>query len=183
MVLYDLFRILRRVFHHRDWLVFCEDVCFFVLAGMLTWQYLLENCRGELRAFVFAAELIGALLWFFLCAEVFTAFGVRLVACIRFLVRLVILRPLSVLLRGVRFLLHGVLRLIWMAVVRLGVQKAIDQTKKLRITFQNAKNHLQDSAFSVYNSFVGLIMPFGRKAEHSEQEAERGAESFFPSDR
>ena len=183
MFVYDLFRILRLVFSHKDWVVFVEDVCFFILAGMLTWRYLLENCRGELRAFVFAAEVIGAVLWFVTCGKIVMAVAGKLIRLLRFLFRNLVLRPLTALMRGLVFLCRGFLRLVWHLAKLLGAEKWIAVIKKAKIKVQNAKNHLQEGTRSVYNSYIGLIMPFGKKALNSEQEVESGAQSIIPSDR
>ena len=64
MACYDVFRMLRTAFRTADAVVFWEDIVFFAAAGMATWFYLLESCRGELRGFVMVGELLGGVLYF-----------------------------------------------------------------------------------------------------------------------
>ena len=183
MAVYDLFRILRLAFPHRDWMVFLEDVCFFVLAGMITWSYLLENCRGELRAFVFAAELIGAVLWFVSCGKIVLSAAEKIIRLVRFLLRNLVFRPIKLICRGIGFLFRRFWLLLWKTAKLLGAEKVLTISKKYKNKLQNVKNHLQEGTRSVYNSCIGLILPFGRKAPNSEQEVESVAQSIFPSDR
>ena len=183
MLLYDLFRILRRTFPHRDAVVFFEDIVFFLLAGMITWQYLLKNCRGELRAFVFAAELIGAVLWFLIVGKWMLAAGEWALRLLCSMVRIFVFCPLRWLYHLLYSMVIGILRMVWALAKILGAEKAICLWKKYKKAIQTAKNHLPEYAHSVYNFSVGLIMPFGRKTLNSEQEVESGAEGIIPSDR
>lgn len=64
-VLYDVFRILRAAVVHKSFMVFIEDVVFFLLAGFLTFSYFFAVEQGQLRIFVLLGEILGFVLYFF----------------------------------------------------------------------------------------------------------------------
>lgn len=70
---YDLFRVSRRMFHLSAAAVFGEDLCFFLLAGIVLLVYLTDHCYGEVRGFV----VTGAALSFFLYNVTISSFVVK----------------------------------------------------------------------------------------------------------
>jgi len=183
MNVYDMFRILRLAFSHRDWIVFLEDICFFVLTGLITWNYLLISCRGELRAFVIVGELIGAVLWFFTAGKLVMAAAERIIEILRILVTVLLVRPVCAVLRIMLHLFRQMVRLLWWIAKRFGAEKLLFFIQKVKNTFQTAKNHLPERARLVYNFIIGFSMHFTEKPVNSEQEVEHSAESIIPSDR
>lgn len=179
MALYDLFRMLRIAFRQKDWMVFLEDVLFFMTVGLITWFYLLENCDGRLRGFVFVGEGLGAVLYFVTLGRLVMSVARKLIALLQRLMDTLILRPLTalfrVLLRIFGWFGRGFRRLFrW-----LGLEELSDFLKKCKKAFQIKKIHLPDCRRIVYNLFdKGLL----RKLFNSKQEVEKSAERNVSSD-
>jgi spore cortex biosynthesis protein YabQ len=60
---FDSFRILRKTFKHKDYVVFIEDIAFFFVATFITFMLLMARCNGEPRAYVLLAILLGYFLY------------------------------------------------------------------------------------------------------------------------
>ena len=104
-LLYDIFRITRLALPLPAPVVFCEDLCFCLLAAAATFSYLLMAVEGQLRFFVLLGEGLGWALYRL-------TLGVAVMGCAAALIRLVkrLLRLLD------RLLVRPVLRLgRWLA--------------------------------------------------------------------
>ena len=49
---FDFFKLLRQCFKHKKFLIFIEDVIFFIDATFITFMLLMARCNGEVRSFV-----------------------------------------------------------------------------------------------------------------------------------
>lgn len=184
MALYDLFRILRLAFAQREWMIFLEDVCFFAVAGMVTWFYLLESCKGQLRGFVFIGEGIGAVLYFLTLGQLVMAASKSIIALLSRLIHAVIIRPACALIRLVMRILNGMQRAVRAVFKWLGIEKLADFLKKYKKRLQIRKFHLPESGSLLYNLGITGVWPHRAKASSNQkQEVENGAESVFSSDK
>lgn len=64
-LVYDIFRIFRVAIPHGGAAVFVEDVVFFLICAISTFLFLLCTNAGEIRFFVIAGEILGAVLYYF----------------------------------------------------------------------------------------------------------------------
>ena len=182
MALYDLFRILRLSFAGWDWLIFVEDLCFFVLAGLITWYYLLESCEGRIRGFVLVGEGIGALLYYLTIGQLVMAVAKPVIAFLRWTLQM-LFRPVRWAGKKLLIPLKAVARLSldrWKRVC-MGFRKGIWENRKK--VSQIGKRHLQEPGGILYNLFVTSV--FAGKfagASHHKQGVENGAESIITSD-
>lgn len=63
-ILYDVVRVLRRIFDHPNWLIQIEDLLYWVACGCLAFIMIFWRNYGQIRGFVFVGILIGAVLYF-----------------------------------------------------------------------------------------------------------------------
>ncbi len=63
--LYDVFRIVRLSFPNPKFLVFIEDVLYFLIITLASFTFIVIQNSGYLRAFLVIGELLGAILYFF----------------------------------------------------------------------------------------------------------------------
>ena len=94
-VIYDIFRVFRRLYKMPGWAVFVCDMFFWLACTLLTFLTVNFCNSGELRWFVFAGFVIGGMLYFSLLARVFSA-------VIMFLLKVVV-RIISFFMRIFRF--------------------------------------------------------------------------------
>lgn len=64
-LVYDLIRILRMLFHHKDFLVDVEDLLFWLFTAWLVFRTLFAYNRGALRGYAFLGLFLGFLLYAF----------------------------------------------------------------------------------------------------------------------
>lgn len=60
---YDVLRILRRVIKHKNIVVYIEDYLFWVVWGVILFSLIFSYNDGNVRGYVFAAAIAGALLY------------------------------------------------------------------------------------------------------------------------
>lgn len=61
--IYDMVRILRLFFRHRDWLVDLEDLLFWLFTAWLVFRTLFIYNRGALRGYAFLGMFLGVMLY------------------------------------------------------------------------------------------------------------------------
>ncbi len=62
-LLFDFFRIARKVFHTSDIITYIEDVLFWILAGSIVLYSIFIFNNGQLRLFMFLGILLGAIIY------------------------------------------------------------------------------------------------------------------------
>lgn len=158
MACYDVFRMLRTAFRTPDGVVFLEDILFFAAAGMATWFYLLESCRGELRGFVMVGEALGGLLYFLTLGSLVMKIARPVIHFIQRVLEAVLFRPARWLWRtAVRVLnrLAGGLKGAagWIFHL-LRLDKLWKLLKKREKKQKNSKTHLPEGHKLLYNLYV-----------------------------
>lgn len=62
-LLYDAFRILRRIVKHSKWIVGIEDLIFWMATSIIVFRYIFEANDGSIRSYIFLGICLGALLY------------------------------------------------------------------------------------------------------------------------
>ena len=91
-VLYDCFRILRRVLRHRTVATAVEDAMFWIFATLLMFVFLMRQDLSEIRSFIFIGLALGAILYFMALSRFFIKFAMMVLRWIKGLI-LVIISP------------------------------------------------------------------------------------------
>lgn len=65
-LVYDMFRIYRKLFKMPDWAVFVCDSVFWIVSSAISFAAVLYSNSGEIRWFIFAGLVIGVILYFML---------------------------------------------------------------------------------------------------------------------
>ena len=82
LLVYDLFRILRRAVPHGRALAALEDISYWIFCAFYLLGYFYRENSGELRGYLFAGILLGALACYFSLSRIVVACGARLLqAC------------------------------------------------------------------------------------------------------
>ena len=74
-VLYDCFRILRRVLRHKTVATTIEDAIFWIVSTLLMFIFLIGHNFGDIRGFIFMGLALGAVLYFTTLSRFFTKFA------------------------------------------------------------------------------------------------------------
>ena len=78
-LLFDFFRISRKVFSTSDLITYIEDVLFWVLAGLLMLYSIFVFNNGELRLFMFLGILLGAIIYMVFISSYIIKINVKII--------------------------------------------------------------------------------------------------------
>ena len=69
--IYDIIRVFRRLFKHKDWLVDLEDLLYWIFTGWGVFETLFLFNRGALRGYAFLGLFLGVLLYTLTLSRIF----------------------------------------------------------------------------------------------------------------
>jgi spore cortex biosynthesis protein YabQ len=94
-ILYDCFRIFRKVLRHKTAVTAIEDAVFWIISTLLMFVFLLDRNFGDIRAFIFMGLALGAILYFAVLSRFFTKFAMAVLRWAK-RVLLVIISPIII---------------------------------------------------------------------------------------
>ena len=100
-MLYDCFRILRRVMRHKTITTTIEDAIFWIVSTLLMFAFLLNRNFGDIRAFIFMGLALGAVLYFLMFSRYFTKIAMTILRWLKKLL-LVIISPIILILTVIK---------------------------------------------------------------------------------
>ncbi|MEG1993967.1 MAG: spore cortex biosynthesis protein YabQ [Oscillospiraceae bacterium] len=136
---YDAFRILRKAIKTSNFFVFIEDVLFFFLAGITTFNFLLETNMGKIRFYILFAELIGMLIYFATLSKIIMGVSNQIILFVKSFLRLIkklVLLPLLRLLVRIIYILAIPIIYIYNIINKL-IKKYKFSLKRRRIMLYN----------------------------------------------
>ncbi|OGO86230.1 MAG: hypothetical protein A2Y22_07235 [Clostridiales bacterium GWD2_32_59] len=75
-IIYDLIRIVRRVYKHNIFAINIEDSIFWIVTIFILFEFLKYKNSGEFRGFILIGCIIGVILYFYLLSNVLSKMGV-----------------------------------------------------------------------------------------------------------
>lgn len=82
-LIFDIFRISRRSFKTSDVVTYIEDILFWILSGILTLYSIIMFNEGEIRAYIFIAIIIGAIIYLITVSKYIIKFSVIIINFIK----------------------------------------------------------------------------------------------------
>ena len=82
-VLYDCFRILRRVLRHKTVTTTIEDAIFWIASTLLMFAFLMGQGLSEIRGFIFIGLTLGAILYFMILSHFFIKFALMVLRWVK----------------------------------------------------------------------------------------------------
>ncbi len=82
-ILFDIFRILRKVFKTPDIITYIEDIICGVLAGIIIIYSIFKFNNGEIRSYLFVGILVGILSYLFTLSKFFVKFGDKILTFLK----------------------------------------------------------------------------------------------------
>ncbi len=82
-IIFDIFRILRRSFKTSDFITCIEDICFWILSGLLTIFTITFFNYGEIRLYIFIAIIIGVIFYILTISKYFIKFNVTILTFVK----------------------------------------------------------------------------------------------------
>ncbi len=100
-LLFDFFRISRKVFDTNDIITYMEDILFWILAGATVLYSIFTFNNGEMRLFMFLAILLGAFAYMILISSYIIKINVKIINILKKIVEILSI-PLKVIYRLIR---------------------------------------------------------------------------------
>ena len=97
-LLFDFFRISRKVFSTNDMVTYIEDVLFWILAGAIMLYSIFVFNNGELRLFMFLGIILGALVYMVFVSSYIIKINVKIINMLKKVFEIVII-PFQVIYR------------------------------------------------------------------------------------
>lgn len=82
-ILFDLFRISRKIFHTSDIITYIEDALFWIVSGILTLYSIFIFNNGELRFYIFIGIFVGIILYMVFISKYFIKINVMIISFIK----------------------------------------------------------------------------------------------------
>lgn len=76
-IMFDAFRISRRIFKTSDIITYAEDILFWILTGLLLLYSIFIVADGEIRFYMFLAAFCGVIFYMLLFSKYFIKIGVK----------------------------------------------------------------------------------------------------------
>lgn len=149
-LVYDLLRMERRLFRHKNWLVNFQDFIYFFLGGVFIFYILFHKNYGQIRAFSLIGALIGIILYFTIFSEWVMTIGMKILTLILkpiiFLIKIIIF-PFAFIIKWICKILAKSLTKSknWVKIRKKKAGQRINGYKKRRRErLEKKKKHEQD---------------------------------------
>jgi spore cortex biosynthesis protein YabQ len=140
--LYDLFRIFRLAIPCNKFIVFLQDIIYWVICTALTFAFMLVTSSGQIRGFIIFGELLGAFVYYF-------TIGMLVMKSSKFIIR-VAKKILRFIFKILIFPFYQIWKLI-RPILSVFKRKTKKTSKNI---YNNAKFHLKQYRMMVYNLFT-----------------------------
>lgn len=112
LVIYDVFRIIRRIIKHNSFFVAIQDIFYWILCSILIFNMMYEYNNGIIRAFAVLAILIGMLLYHGSVSDLVVDFISMVINKVIDFVKLIITTVINTILWPFKFILKKLRRFI-----------------------------------------------------------------------
>lgn len=96
-LLFDIFRIIRKLFKTSDLITYIEDIIFWILSGLILIYSIFIFNNGQIRAYIFIAIFIGIITYALTFSHFFVIIGYKFSNFVKKLIINIFLIPLKIL--------------------------------------------------------------------------------------
>ena len=89
-VLFDVFRISRKIFKTPDFLIYIEDVLFWILSGFMLLFTICTFTDGQIRLYMILMLILGAIIYFLTLSNMFIKINTNIVEFIKKVINLLL---------------------------------------------------------------------------------------------
>ena len=100
-LLYDFFRITRKIFNHPNFLIQIQDIIYWVLVTFFTFKLIIIKNRGEIRWFLILGLVIGMILYFVIVSD----FVIKILMSVIHIIEKIITTVLSIIMFPIKIIL------------------------------------------------------------------------------
>lgn len=100
-IIFDTFRVIRQTFNHKDFVIYVQDILFWILAGFILMYSTFVFNDGEFRLFLLVGAVVGFVAYLFTLSKIFIKANVNILNFVKNLIS----KVLKILLIPIRKLL------------------------------------------------------------------------------
>ena len=137
-LLFDLFRISRKVFKTSDFVTYIEDILFWILSGIIVLYSIFIFNNGELRLFMFLGILLGTIIYMLLLSSFIIKINIKIINFIKKILEIIFI-PFKLIYKTIiKFLLKPSMFII--INIRKNITKFATKTYKILKITKKEKN-------------------------------------------
>ena len=96
-LIFDIFRIIRKLFKTPDFLTYIEDICFLIISGLILIYSIFIFNNGEIRLYMFIAISLGIITYILTFSRFFVIIGYKFSNFVKKLIINILIIPLKIL--------------------------------------------------------------------------------------
>lgn len=96
-LIFDIFRIIRKLFKTPDFLTYIEDICFWIISGLILIYFIFIFNNGEIRLYMFIAISLGIITYILTFSRFFVIIGYKFSNFVKKLIINILIIPLKIL--------------------------------------------------------------------------------------
>ena len=96
-LIFDIFRIIRKLFKTPDFLTYIEDICFWIISGLILIYSIFIFNNGEIRLYMFIAISLGIITYILTFSRFFVIIGYKFSNFVKKLIINILIIPLKIL--------------------------------------------------------------------------------------
>ena len=82
-IIFDIFRILRKTFKHKDFVIYLQDILFWILTGILLLYTTFIFNDSEIRLYMILSSFLGFIIYLFTISKFFIKVSVKIILFIK----------------------------------------------------------------------------------------------------
>ena len=82
-IIFDIFRILRKTFKHKDFVIYLQDILFWILTGILLLYTTFIFNDSEIRLYMILSSFLGFIIYLFTISKFFINISVKIILFIK----------------------------------------------------------------------------------------------------
>lgn len=94
-LIFDCFRIMRKIFKTADFVTYIEDILFGIITGLLILYSIFKFNNGELRFYLFVGIFIGVFIYLLCFSKAFIKISTFIISIIKKIVKVLIIIPIK----------------------------------------------------------------------------------------
>ena len=129
-ILFDIFRIIRRIIKTNNIITYIEDILFFLITEVIIIYSMYKFCNGEIRFFMIAGIGIGSVMYFFTISKYIINVSVYIIN----MVCKILIFPISIIVKISKKIVYNPIKIICINLkkYRKNVMLAINKQNKIR---------------------------------------------------
>ena len=135
-LLFDFFRILRRVFKTADFITYIEDIIFWILTGFIVLYSVFTFNNGEIRIFMFLGIMLGVIAYMLFLSKYIIKINVKIFN----FVKLIIKTPIMFIYKILKKYLFNPINIVIINIGKFSTKFVHKKDKILKHPEKTAKN-------------------------------------------